>query len=249
MRKTMTNFLQNAFGGEINGEIMHGTTAIEAQFNAVAKEYDVNRRKFIPCYDGYYIQTTNFLAKSLGLAPSEIFDLGAGTGLLSAYWYKYFPHAHFTLIDVADEMLSVAKKRFQGAANVDFLAADYTKSLPQNQPDVILSALSIHHLHDDEKRLLFAKCREKLPPNGVFINYDQFCASDKKIDAKIESYWIDQIRSSGLPKIEYEKWLERKKLDKECSVAQEHSWLCDAGFLSAECVFKSGKFAVILARL
>lgn len=81
----MPNFPQNAFGGEINGEIMHGTTAIGEQFNAVAKEYDGNRRKFIPCYDGYYIQTTDFLAKTLGFAPSEIFDLGAGTGLLSSY--------------------------------------------------------------------------------------------------------------------------------------------------------------------
>ena len=41
--------------------------------------------------------------------------------------------------------------------------------------------------------------------------------------------------------------LERKKLDRECSVPQEISWLKEAGFKTAECIYLMGKFAVILA--
>lgn len=36
---------------------------IQEQFNAVAKEYDENRRKFIPCFDDFYITSTDFAEK------------------------------------------------------------------------------------------------------------------------------------------------------------------------------------------
>ena len=32
---------------------------IKEQFNFVAQEYDANRKKFIPCFDDYYENTTN----------------------------------------------------------------------------------------------------------------------------------------------------------------------------------------------
>ena len=32
---------------------------IEAQFNSIAKEYDCNRKKFIPCFDDFYEISTN----------------------------------------------------------------------------------------------------------------------------------------------------------------------------------------------
>ncbi|MBR7059456.1 MAG: class I SAM-dependent methyltransferase, partial [Neisseriaceae bacterium] len=67
---------------------------IETQFNMVAEEYDKNRKKFIPCFDDYYISTTAFLAKNIPSLPN-IVDLGAGTGLLSYYWYKHFPDSHY----------------------------------------------------------------------------------------------------------------------------------------------------------
>lgn len=48
---------------------------------------------------------------------------------------------------------------------------------------------------------------------------------------------------------EYEHWLERKKLDRECSVLQEIARLKEAGFKSAECIYLNGKFTVIMAQL
>lgn len=41
--------------------------SIEEQFNRIAKEYDVNRRNFIPCFDEYYEATTNFIASNKNL--------------------------------------------------------------------------------------------------------------------------------------------------------------------------------------
>ena len=221
---------------------------IQEQFNLVAKEYDENRRKFIPCFDDYYVSSTDFIARTLDFEPKRIFDLGSGTGLLPSFWFKYFPNAEYVLCDIAQEMLEVAKKRFEGIPNVKYEVLDYSKNLPSGKVDLIISALSIHHLEHDAKKSLFKNIRSALSECGVFVNYDQFCSENPELNEKIERYWINGIKNSGLPQTEYERWLERKKLDRECSVSQELNWIKEAGFKNADCIYSSGKFAVIVAR-
>ena len=38
---------------------------IENQFNLIAAEYDSNRRKFIPCFDDFYKNTTEFIVSAI----------------------------------------------------------------------------------------------------------------------------------------------------------------------------------------
>lgn len=220
---------------------------VQEQFNLIAKEYDENRRKFIPCFDDYYISSTDFAAKSLEKTPNLIFDLGSGTGLLPSFWFRHFPNAKYVLVDLAEEMLAVAKKRFKNLLNVEYKILDYSKELPAGKPDLVISALSIHHLEHNAKQNLFKKIYGALGENGTFINYDQFCAEDAAMNKKIEKYWTEQIKSSNFSEKEFERWQERKNLDRECSVRQEIEWIRQAEFKSAECIYLNGKFAVIMA--
>ena len=105
---------------------------IEAQFNLIAEEYDCNRRKFIPCFDDYYKNLTQFIISSIK-KPKKVLDLGAGTGLLSYYWYVQCSSAEYVLVDIADEMLDVSRKRFSGLNNVQHRIMDYTKALPKTR--------------------------------------------------------------------------------------------------------------------
>lgn len=57
---------------------------LEQQFNLISKEYDENRRKFIPCFDDFYKDTTKFITENID-EPKRIIDLGAGTGLLTYF--------------------------------------------------------------------------------------------------------------------------------------------------------------------
>ena len=220
---------------------------IEQQFNLIAEEYDGNRRKFIPCFDDYYGTSTDFIARSLDSRPKLIFDLGAGTGLLTSFWFRHFPEADYVLSDIAEEMLEVARKRFERIANVRCEIADYSEKLPAGAPDVVVSALSIHHLEHDKKQSLFRALCDSLPKSGIFVNYDQFCAESAALHEKIERHWAEGVQASGISQKEYARWKERKKLDRECSVPQEIAWLKSAGFRNADCIYLSGKFAVILA--
>lgn len=219
---------------------------IQEQFNLVAKEYDSNRKKFIPCFDDYYEYTTEFIAANVA-RPKRILDLGAGTGLLSYFWYKHFPKSEYVLIDIADEMLNIARKRFAGLENVDYQVLDYSKELPNGEYDIIISALSIHHLEHEEKRELFTRIYNKLPNGGVFINYDQFCAGSPEMNIWFDSYWENQLENSRLTTKDIELWKERRKLDRECSVEEEIEMLQKCNFKETKCIYSNQKFSVIVA--
>lgn len=219
---------------------------IGQQFNLIAEEYDQNRRKFIPCFDDFYQNTTAFLAANLA-KPERILDLGAGTGLLTSFWFRHFPEAEYVLTDIADGMLDVARRRFAGLDNVRCQVSDYTKAFPDGTFDAIISALSVHHLEDAEKERLFARIFETLPEGGIFVNYDQFCAGTPEMNVWFDTYWESRLAASGLTAQDIALWQERRKLDRECSAEQETDMLRRCGFRAVKCVYACQKFAVIAA--
>ncbi len=227
---------------------MQEKSTIEEQFNLIAGEYDSGRRKFIPCFDEYYEKTTAFAASFVG-NPRRIIDLGSGTGLLAMYYFRHFSEADFILVDIAENMLHVASKRFEKAGNVTCSVIDYTKELPAGNFDLAISALSIHHLEDQQKLELFSNLKQKLVPGAWFINYDQFCCDSKAIDKAVNAYWIDHLYNSGLSETELARWEERRKLDCECSVEAEIDMLKKSGFKNVECIYLNGKFAVIAGQV
>lgn len=220
--------------------------SIEAQFNLVAKEYDANRKKFIPCFDDYYEHTPQLIVSGIE-KTKRILDLGAGTGLLSYFWYELCPSSEYVLVDIADEMLNVARKRFAGIDSVSYEIMDYSDTLPNGDFDVIISALSIHHLENEQKEKLFERIYDKLPRGGLFVNYDQFCGGQPRMNDWFDSYWVNQLANSGLTENDIALWKERRKLDRECSVEEEIVMLRKCEFKTVKCIYSYHKFSVIVA--
>lgn len=222
------------------------TDEIKEQFNLCTEKYDNGRRHFIPCFDDYYLTGINVLAQ-LRPAFHSILDLGAGTGLLTKYLYEKFPDAQYTLVDIAEQMLSVSKERFKGLNGFSFEIADYSQGLPIGEFDLIASGLSIHHLDEAEKRKLYTTIWHKLPQGGCLLNLDQFNDSDFEINNAYNQLWYNHIQSSGLLEEEINRWHKRKKLDKENSVGKTLQMLQEIGFKKVSCVYQYMKFATILA--
>lgn len=219
---------------------------IEKQFNMIAEEYDGNRRKFIPCFDDFYESTTKFIVSNINI-PKRIIDLGAGTGLLTYFWYQQCPDSEYVLVDIADEMLNVARKRFNSIGNISYQVMNYIDKLPDTTYDTVISALSIHHLEDEDKIKLFSRIYDSLPKGGLFINYDQFCAEHFKMNQWFDSYWENHIANSELPDKDIELWKERRKLDRECSIEHEVDMLKECKFEIVKCVYSCQKFSVVVA--
>lgn len=222
------------------------TDAVVTRFNEVADTYDEERRCFIPCFDDYYRTSTSFLAHCKHDAAS-ILDLGAGTGLLSKYLLDAYPEARFSLVDVSDKMLEIAKRRFTNMKNVDFIVSDYSKELPGAAYDVIASALSIHHLDSEEKKRLYVSIYNGLNENGCFLNLDQFNATSPIVNAYYNTWWYEYIRQSTISPEGRDAWLKRRELDKESTIPETLTLLNEIGFKAVECIYSFMKFGVILA--
>ena len=109
-----------------------------------------------------------------GLTGVErIVDLGAGTGFLSL---ALAPRAGDVLaVDLSDAMLAVLKKDAEAdhRANVRTRMADLsTFDLPAVSVDLVVSNYALHHLVDDDKRMLVARMRTWLTPGGRVVLAD-----------------------------------------------------------------------------
>jgi ubiquinone/menaquinone biosynthesis C-methylase UbiE len=219
---------------------------IKKQFNLVAKKYDNHRKCFIPCFDDFYKKSVSLL-KCYRNNFRNVVDLGAGTGLLAMEIYKVYNNAHYTLIDISNDMLEIAKERFDGLHNFEFIEKDYMKNIPINNCDLICSALSIHHLENNDKIKLYKNIYKTLDTGGCFINLDQFIGTSEKINSLYNEWWYDFIDNSGITPEERTAWVERKELDKENTIKETIELLKDSGFKNIECIYNFMKFGVILA--
>lgn len=219
---------------------------IQEKFDEISKKYDSQRRMLIPCFDDFYGICAS--VADVKTNTPQILDIGAGTGLLSNFILNRYPEARITLIDISEKMLEMARQRFDGNKNIKYVVGDYTKISLSEEFDMVVSALSIHHLEDDDKKELFKKCYSILKPNGIFINADQVIGETPYIDSLNKRKWKDSIEKSGLPKEEIISAYDRMKLDKETSLELQLEWLNEIGFKDVSCIYKYYSFVVMFGR-
>jgi tRNA (cmo5U34)-methyltransferase len=218
---------------------------VKQQFDQVAKEYDEQRKQLIPCFHDFYGVATNWV--KLSEPQAKVLDLGAGTGLFSAYILQKYPDADLTLVDMSEEMLKLAQQRFKSEAKVRIVAADYTAYRFEERYDAVISSLSIHHLTHKDKRRLFHRVHGLLKDGGVFVNADQAAGFTPTMDGRYKQDWERAVGQSGLQPEAIAAAIERRKLDNNASVQQQLAWLQEAGFAEMDCVYKYNEFGVFYA--
>lgn len=212
------------------------------QFDANADDYDRQRKQLIPCFDDFY-GTALSLVNSRNPSPA-IVDLGAGTGLFSEMVLRKYPNAELTLIDLSERMLEQARRRFANRPNVRFLVADYAEYEFAESYDFVISSLSIHHLAHPAKRKLFRTIHRLLKPGGAFVNADQARGNTARTDAWFMDRWLADVRSSGLSEEALQASVERRKMDINATLQEQLTWMEQAGFADADCMYKNMGFAV-----
>ena len=219
---------------------------IRMKFDHISMDYDRQRKQLIPCFKDFYSIAVS-LIEPISKSPT-VLDIGAGTGLFSSFLLGKIPDAKITLIDISEKMLQVAKERFRGVSGLEYIVGDYTYYNSFQEYDIIISALSIHHLNDEQKYELYKQCYSMLKTNGTFINADQVLGDTQYIDYIFKKHWKSGIENSGLSKEEISSAYERIKLDKEAPLSQQLSWLRDIGFSDVDCLYKYYHFAVMFGR-
>ena len=212
-------------------------------FDAGALQYDRNRRKVIPCFDDFY----KTLIRLIPFERDEKFtvlDLGAGTGMVTALIFNIFPEAVISLLDVSGEMLEKAKERFAGKDNVQFHVMDYDASPLPEKYNLIVSAMSIHHLKDSGKKRLFQRIYDALLPGGTFIHAELARGVTDDIEEIYQEQWRNYLEQTDLTEDELDVIYERMSYDIPAPLDMQLGWMRSAGFLSVDCFYKYYNFVV-----
>ena len=217
---------------------------IQQAFNAAAAEYDGLRRTLIPCFDDFYGAAVKVIPFDRTTQLKGL-DLGAGTGLYSSMIQSVFPNLEFTLLDFAPEMLEKAQARFCGMGkSPKILIGDYVKADFGDSYDLIISALSIHHLPDSDKELLYGRVYQALNPGGMFINADQVLGKTANLERLYRQNWLDAVRALGVSEDDLSAALKRMEYDRLTVLDTQLGWLEAVGFQDVDCWYKNFGFAV-----
>jgi len=125
---------------------------VSAQFHWNPDTYLRTARERVPGFDA--LQAAAVAA--VPFPPTTALDLGIGTGETSRRLLEAFPEARITGLDSSPEMVFRARR-----LGIEVRLARMEDPLPDGPWDLVIAALSIHHLESGQKRDLFRRVREQ----------------------------------------------------------------------------------------
>jgi tRNA (cmo5U34)-methyltransferase len=155
----------------------------------------------VPAYQDLQHQVAQ---AATGIDVGSILELGVGTGETASVVLAVHPAARLAGIDESEPMLARARDRFPGA---DLRVQRLEDPLPEGSYDLVVSALTVHHLDAAGKADLFRRVRDRLRPGGRFILADVIIPDDPH----------DMVTPTDPPH------------DKPSPVADQLRWLQEAG--------------------
>ena len=120
-------------------------------------------------------------------SSSRVLELGSGTGNLSCLIDQC---GELVCVDLSEQMEAIARSKLGHIPNRRFIKADILEVFDcERAPfDSIISTYAVHHLTDDEKRLLFSKVFTSLVPGGSAVFGDLMLRNQEEKVSKTQEY-------------------------------------------------------------
>ncbi len=177
-------------------------------------------RSEVPAYDRLQDEVCSAASR---LQPRSILDLGAGTGVTSQRVLAAYPDARLIGIDESEAMLEHARRVIPAG---DFRVARLEEPLPDGPFDLVISALTVHHLDGPGKADLFRRIAAAMTPEGRLVVGDVVVPEDP---ADVIAPLDDEY-------------------DKPSPIPDQISWLEEAGF-GARVTWTEADLAVMVGDL
>jgi|GEM_PF-165957 Methylase involved in ubiquinone/menaquinone biosynthesis len=233
---------------EAGVQIVDRMENVKNHFEEEAKKYDGVIKNLIP----YYYQMVEAIVNTLPFRHSdniEVLDLGCGTGTVSRMVKDVFPEARLTCLDIADNMLQMARLKMANSSDVTYINIDFYHFDFDKQYNAVVSSLALHHLVTDKDKLdFYKKIYSGIKQSGVFVNADVVLASTDILQQRYMEYWkrfmYKGVSSEEMDNIWIPKYYEE---DRPVSLMKHFDILKEAGFNTIDVVWKYYNFAVYMA--
>ena len=120
-------------------------------------------------------------------SSSRVLELGSGTGNLSRLIHQC---GELVCVDLAERMEVIARSKSGHIPNRRFIKADILDVFDRERTpfDSVISTYAVHHLTDNEKRLLFSQVFTSLVPGGRAVFGDLMLQNQDEKASKIQEY-------------------------------------------------------------
>jgi|SRR5580658_135875 tRNA (cmo5U34)-methyltransferase len=219
--------------------------AVRQHFEQEAADFDRIIVELIP----HYADMVQALVAAIpfdGNAQIQVVDLGCGTGTVAKQVLEMFPHAEVTCLDLADNMIAMAKAKLGSCPRVRYITGDFNTFDLRSNYDAIVSSLALHHLvTDEDKRRFYRRSYQRLNPGGVFYNADVVLASTDFLQKVYMRQWRE-FMLRGVPEKEIDgKWIPKYHAEDRPARLKDHlTWMSEIGFSGVDVLWKYYNFAV-----
>ena len=179
----------------------------------------------------------------------EILDIGAGTGLMSAFLLQKFPQAHLTLWTSPRICWT-----WHASGLPDATTRSTWSAIIQQEIWAVRTILSVRPSRSTtltrktsagSSRRIFSA----LKPGGMFVNADQADGETPYFRERYLEYWNGFLRSGPMTEAQHAEILKRRDtLDKNEKLSDQLAWLREAGFSDVDVVYRNRTFIVTVAR-
>ena len=218
---------------------MKKSDKVKAHFEEEAAEFDELILKLIPHYE----EMINALISSIPFDKDDsikVMDLGCGTGTVTKLLKDKFEDANVTCLDLAENMIEMAKIKLNGYKDIDYITGDFYHFNFPEKYDVIVSSLALHHLvTDEDKKEFYAKIYKALNPSGLFLNADVILGSNNYLQELYLEKWKEFMNQNvSMEEIE-KKWIPAaKEEDHPAKLVDQLEWLQNIGFKDVDVIWK-----------
>jgi malonyl-CoA O-methyltransferase len=139
------------------------TGSVSRHFNKHAQSYDDNAQ-----LQHSMVEMVLDALRSHAEAASDLLEFGCGTGDLTALMLQRSPKPRITAVDIAENMVDMARRRVEADPSVEFLVADIEGLEWEARFDVVTSSATIQWLRFPGRTM--ARLKQSLRRNGLMVH-------------------------------------------------------------------------------
>ncbi|MFZ2384653.1 MAG: methyltransferase domain-containing protein [Candidatus Omnitrophota bacterium] len=216
---------------------------IKRHFEREAKIFDKCFFKVAPFYKEA-IETLVLALPFKNGKKLKVIDLGCGTGNITMAVKERYPDASVVCIDLAQNMLELAKVKLNKYGNIEYWLGDIRDYDYIGKCGAVVSSLVLHHLDKEDKRRFYRRIHSALPAGGVFYIADFVLPSNGYLAKVYVEEWKKFMAKSLTPPQIAKTLANHKREDRPAELMFELALLRESGFKEVDVIWKRYNFCV-----